>query len=317
LIRRVAQGGRLLVLLLLGLAALAAACGDGGESEPAAAGGAGDGFPRTVVDSSGAEVVIEALPQRVISYSPGATEILFAIGAGERVVATDLDSDYPAEARELPKLDAFTVDPEAALALEPDLVLFSFQTDQIAQFGDLGMTVLLVEPPQTVEGVYEQILLLSTLTGAEREAQALVASMRERVEAVRQALADVEQGPRVFFELDATLFTIGERSFIGNMLATLKARNIAAAAASAFPQLSAEAVIAADPEVILLADAAEFGYGDESAESVAARPGWGGIAAVVDGRVHAVDPDIISRPGPRIVEGLEAMARLLHPDRFD
>ncbi len=308
----VAQGGRLLLPLLLGLAALAAACGDGGESEqpPASDGG---GFPRTVVDSSDTAVAIEAPPQRIISYSPGATEILFAIGAGSRVVATDRFSNYPAETSNLPKLEYSSPDPEAALAHEPDLLLFATrQRDQVQQFRDLGMTLLFIEEADSIEGVFDDILLFGELSGNERQAESLVASMRERIEAVTQAIADVERGPRVFYEITADLYTASPDTFIGSMLSLLKAQNVAAGAESPFPQLSAEAVIEADPEVVLLSDA---GFG-ESLETVAARPGWGDISAVVNERVHAIDADIVDRPGPRIADGIEAMARLLYPDRF-
>ena len=271
-------------------------------------------YPRSVVDSAGTEVEIDALPQRIISYSPAATEILFAIGAGERVVAADDFSNYPPEVEALPRLTYLNPDPEAALALEPDLVLMAgAQSAQVAQFRDLGLTVLFLEEPPAIEGIYEQIELLGAALHSEEQAAALVAGMRERVAAVTAAIADVENGPRVFLELDSTLFTVGTGSFVGGMLTALKAQNIAAGVASPFPQLSSEAVIVADPEVILLTDAA-FG---ETPEKVAARPGWALISAVLSGRVHPLDGDLVSRPGPRIVEGFEVVARLLYPERFE
>ena len=270
-------------------------------------------FPRSVVDSAGAEVEIVALPERIISYSPAATEILFAIGAGARLVAADDFSDYPPEVEALPRLTYLNPDPEAALALEPDLVLMAgAQGAQVAQFRDLGLTVLFLEEPAAIEGIYDQIGLLGVALHSEQQAAALVATMRSRIVAVTKAIADVEAGPRVFLELDSTLFTVGTGSFVGGMLTALKAQNIAAGVASPFPQLSSEAVIVADPEVILLTDAA-FG---ETPEKVAARPGWAFISAVLSGRVHPLDGSLVSRPGPRIVEGFEVMARLLYPERF-
>jgi iron complex transport system substrate-binding protein len=116
----------------------------------------------------------------------------------------------------------------------------------------------------------------------------------------------------VFYELSADLYTASPESFIGGMLAAVKARNVAAGARSPFPQLTAEAVLAADPEVVILSDAA---YG-ESLESVAARPGWANVSAVRNRRVHPIDPDIVNRPGPRIADGVEALARAIYPDRF-
>lgn len=316
--------GGLLPTLLLALTAVVAACADSDASSTSADTSAdasvegsvedtSGGFPLTITDSSGVELLIEAAPQRIISYSPGATEVLFAIGAGDRIIAADRFSDYPAAAGELPKLEYLDPDPEAVLAHDPDLVLMAgAQRAQLQQFRDLAMTVLLLEEADSVEGVFGSILLLGELTGNERQAEALARSMRERIEAVTGVLADVEQGPRVFYELAADLYTASPDTFIGGMLQLLKAQNVARGAASPFPQLSAEAVIDADPEVVLLSDA-EYG---ESLETVAARPGWAGVSAVLSGRVHAIDPDIVNRPGPRIVEGIEAMARALYPDRF-
>ena len=307
--------GRLLAPLLLGLAAVVAACGGDGGRTTTSASAPAQAFPRTITDSSGAEVVIAAKPRRIISYSPAATEILFAIGAGDRIVAADLFSDYPAETAALPKLEYSSPDPEAALALEPDLLLFvTQQRDQLQQFRDLRMTVLLIEEADSVEGVYGSIILLGELTENEQRAEALVRSMRERIEAVTAALSDVEQGPRVFYELGPDLYTVAPATFIGGMLSLLKTENVARGAASPFPQLSAEAVIEGDPEVVLLADAESAGV---TADSVAARPGWAGVSAVVNGRIYPIDPDIVNRPGPRIVEGIETMARALYPDRFE
>ena len=271
-------------------------------------------FPLTVEDSAGTEVTLEAAPARIISYSPGATELLFAIGAGERVVAADEFSDFPPEAEELPNVAYSSPDPERALAFDPDLLIMATgQREQIEQFRSLGMTVLFLDSEQNIEGVFGTVALLGQVTGNAQQAADLVASMRARIAAVSTALEDVEEGPLVFFELTADLYTVGTDTFVGELLTLAKARNIAEGAASSFPQLSAEAIIDAAPDVVLLADA-EWG---ESLETVCARPGWDAIPACVDDRVHGVDGDLTSRPGPRIVDGLEPIARLLYPDRFE
>ena len=300
----------------MALALLAVACddddGEGGaaEADPAAESPA---FPRTIEDSGGASVTIAAPPQRIVSHSPGVTEILFAIGAGGRVVAADEFSDYPAATAQLQRVAYASPDPERELALDPDLVLMAAnQLQQVEQFRGLGMTVLYVEEAATVAGVLDSVRLFGELTGNEQRAEALAEEMRARIEAVTAELADLERGPRVFFELDSTLFTVGSDTFVGDLLTLLKASNIAEGATSPFPQLTAEAVIEANPEVVLLADG-EFG---ESLETACARPGWSAIAACETGRVHAIDPDLTNRPGPRVVEGLEQIARLLYPDRF-
>jgi iron complex transport system substrate-binding protein len=270
-------------------------------------------FPLIITDSSGTVVEIAAMPERIISFSPAATEILFAIGASALVAGTDEFSDYPASALELPKLGYTAPDPEAALALEPDLiVMVTNQRESVQQFRDLGMTVLFIEEADSLQGVLESIALFGRITGNESEATALVAQMSAQIDEITSVLADVEDGPLVFFELSADLYSVGTETFIGGMITSLKARNVAAGAESSFPQLSSEAVIEADPGVILLSDA-KWG---ENAETVGGRPGWSAMAAVVNGRIHPIDPDIVNRPGPRIVEGLRAMAEAIYPDRF-
>ena len=271
-------------------------------------------FPLTIEDSGGTMVTLDAAPERIISYSPGATEILFAIGAGARVVATDEFSDFPAAVQALPKLAYSSPDPERALVLEPDLlILATQQREQVEQFRNLGMTVLFLDSAQDAGGVFGMVAMLGEVTGNHRQAAELAASMLQRIGAVTTALADVEEGPLVFFELTADLYSIGEDTFVGELLALAKARNVAAGAPSSYPQLTAEAIIDAAPDVVLLADG-EWG---ESYETVCARPGWDAIPACLDERVHPVDGDLSGRPGPRIVDGLEQIARLLYPDRFE
>ena len=304
----------LLVAGLIALATLAAACGDddADAEDPAPAASAFD-RPRTVEDSGGTAITLDAPPTRIVSYSPGATEILFAIGAGDRVIATDEFSDFPAAAQALQKLAYSSPDPERALALDPDLVLMAGQQrEQVEQFRGLGMTVLFVEEAETVEGVLDKIELFGQITGNEDQAEELVAEMRERIDAITAELADVEQGPRVFFELTPDLYTVAPNTFVGDLLTLAKAENVAAGAESPFPQIGAEAILAADPEAVLLADG-EFG---ESLATVCARPGWDAISACTNRRVHAVDGDLTSRPGPRVVDGLEQIASLLYPERF-
>ena len=188
----------------------------------------------------------------------------------------------------------------------------SRQREQIEQFRGLGMTVMFIDSGDSLDGVFATIEQLGRITGNGEQAAALAASMRARIEAITEAIAGVEEGPRAFFELTADLYTVGPETFVGELLTLAKARNVAAGAATPFPQLSAEAIIDADPEVVLLADG-EWG---ESLETVCARPGWDATSACVNERVHPVDGDLTSRPGPRVVEGLEEIARLLYPDRF-
>ena len=269
--------------------------------------------PISLTDSSGFTFVIEAPAQRIVSHSPAATEILFAIGAGGQVVARDNFSNYPPEVESLPEVAYSSPEPEQDLAHDPDLVIFAGrQRASIDQFRDLDLPVYFLEEPTTLAGVMENIRTVGILTGHREAAEALIADMEARLAAVEEMLTGVTEGPRVFYELTDDLYTVSPDSFIGSALTLLKVRNIAEGTAGAFPQLSSEAVVDADPDVILMADASSV-----PVETVPERPGWSGITAVVDGRIYPVDGDVMSRPGPRIVDGVEALAALLYPDLFE
>jgi iron complex transport system substrate-binding protein len=323
-------GALVLALALALFLALAAACGDddnSGTPTPTAAVAAAVSTPATtaaapvaveyplaLTDSKDRSVTLEAAPQRIASLSPAATEILFAIGAGHQIAAVEMFSNYPPAARTLPQLDAYQPSVEAIAAEEPDLVLVYFEPGNLVDgLERAGLTVMFLDPPASVEGVLEQIRLLGEATGHAQEADDLVGTMRQRIEAIQQGLADVEQGPRVFHELDNQLFTVAPNSFVGDLYTILKAQNIAAGTDQAYPQLSQEAIIEADPEVIILADTA----GGESVDTVKNRPGWAGISAVATGRIYVVDPDVMSRPGPRLVDALDSLAQMLYPERFE
>ena len=313
------RGGAFALLLAL-LLALAAACGDDGDGGGASlsptatrAATVAAQSQLTLTDGLGRSVTLTAVPQRIASLSPAATEILFAVGAGDQVAAVDMFSNYPPEATTREKLDAFQPSVEAIAGAQPDLVLVFYDPGNLVEgLTNANLTVFFLETPTSVEGVLDQIRVLGKVTGHPQEAEGLVESMQEDISAVQERLAAVEQGPRVFHEVDNQLYTVAPDSFVGNLYTILKAQNIAAGTGQAFPQLSQEAIIEADPEVIILGDA----VGGESPETVKARPGWGSISAVKNDRIYVVDPDIVSRPGPRLVDGLETLAQALYPERF-
>ncbi|HEU4759742.1 MAG TPA: ABC transporter substrate-binding protein [Dehalococcoidia bacterium] len=312
---------RLLIAGLLALLlAIAAACGGGGSSAgspvprtPAATPSPGaPPFPVTITDSQGKEVTLQAQPQHIVALAPSFAETLFAIGAGDAIVAVDENTNYPSEAAAKTKVSGFQPSVEGIAGLQPDLVLIFFDPGGVQDaLQQLGIPVLFLATPATVEGVLEQIEILGKASGHASDAASLAGEMRKGIKALTDKLADVAQGPRVFHELDPSLFTTCPGEFTHDMYVLLKAQNIAAGV-SGLCQMSNEAVIQADPEVIILADEPA----GESAQTVAARPGWDQIAAVRSGRVEAVDPDIVSRPGPRLVEAMKVLARALYPERF-
>ena len=311
--RRLLPLGTLLAILMALTIAMAACGGDDGPAaSPTTATPAAD-FPVTVTRSDGRELTIAQAPQRIASLSPAATEVLYAVGAGPQIVATDLQSDYPAEAASTTKLDAFQPNLEAIAAVEADLIVIANNQDDIVQALDsLGKAVLFLEVPDTIDGVMGQVGLLASAVGHAEEGERVAAEMEGRIEAVTSKLTDVEQGPRVYHELDNTFFTVAPNSFVGDFYNLLKAKNIAEGAATAYPQLTQEEILDRDPEVIILADA----DAGESAQTVKARPGWDAISAVKNDRIYVVDPDLVSRPAPRLVEGLEQLARFLYPEKF-
>lgn len=272
-------------------------------------------FPVTVRDQDGKPVTVAARPKAIISFSPGVTEILFAIGAGPQVIAADQFSDFPAEAKALKTRVKYTnPDVESALALNPDLVVMSrAQRTSVERFRTAGLPVLYAPEPDTLDAVVESVRTWGQVTGHPAEAERVAADMRTRIDATKAKVASVAEGPRAYYELSDSLFSVGDQSFIGSMLTLLKAKNVATGAPTSFPQLTAEAVIARDPQVIFLADAASAG---QSLETLKKRPGWTSISAVKEGKVYPVNPDIGNRPGPRIVLALEELGRLLYPDLF-
>ena len=273
---------------------------------------AAQAFPVEFRDSTGTLVTFASAPKRILSYSPGATEILFAIGAGDQVIGTDKFSDFPDKAKALPKLEYSKPAPEPAVALTPDLVVMATrQEGQVAAFRALNLKVVLLKEPEDLASVATQVEQLGRITGHSEQATKVAGDMRKRMDAMTAKVAKTANGPKVFYELSADGFTVAPNSFVGSMLKMLKAGNVAEGATTAFPQLSAEAIIAGNPDVIILADGGD--RGGQSADTVKARPGWSGIAAVKFGRIHIINSDLYNRPGPRVIDALEELVKILYP----
>jgi iron complex transport system substrate-binding protein len=274
-----------------------------------------------VTDGLGREVVLESPAERIISLAPSNTEILYALDAGEQMVGRDDYSDYPAEALELTSIgDTYAgVNAEGIIALAPDLVLAAEITppEYVSTLEELGITIFYLGNPLTIEELYTNLEIVAELTGREAEAEALIADLDARVLAVDEALAEVEERPSVFYELDASdpaaPWTAGSGTFIDQLIDRAGGVNVGNALAGSFAQFSVEELVVQDPDVILLGDAA---YGI-TVESVAERPGWGGLAAVQNDAVYPFDDNLVSRPGPRLVDALEQLAQLLHPELFE
>jgi iron complex transport system substrate-binding protein len=279
-----------------------------------------DVYPLTIVDGMERDVVLPSPAQRIVSIAPSNTEILFAIGAGDQVVGRDEVSDYPPEALEVASIGSTygELNTEAILALEPDLVLAATITspEQVQTLEVLGIPVFLLANPDDFSGLLENINIVGILTGHDTEAEALAAGLDERIEAVTQKAADAEF-VSVFYEVDGTdptaPWTTGAGTFQDVLIGLVGGENIAADIAG-WGQMSLEEIVTRDPQVVI------FGEGPwvpTTVESYPDRSGWGEIAAVVDGRVYGIDTNWVDRPGPRLVDALEEMAVMIHPELFE
>lgn len=277
---------------------------DDTSATSAAAAGADADFPVTL-ESEGGSITLSEPPQRIVSLSPSATEILYAIGAGDQVVAVDSYSTYP-EGTPVTDLSGFDPNVEAITGYEPDLVVVAGDAnDLVASLGELDIPVYVNAAPADIEGGYSGIADLGVATGHVDQTAQTVDTLRKEVDA---ALKESPATPvRVYHELDDTYFSASSYGFVGSVYEALGATNIADEAdtdRTGFPQLTEEAIIAADPEVIVITD--QVGY---TAQDVANRPGWQDITAVREDNIITVDADIASRWGPRMPQFIEAAAQ--------
>jgi iron complex transport system substrate-binding protein len=264
-------------------------------------------FPVTIQAANG-PVTLAAAPEAVVSLSPTATEMLFAIGAGDQVAAVDDQSNYPPEAP-VTDLSGFEPNVEAIAAENPDLVVIADDTAGLtASLSKLNIPVLSLPAAQSFDDAYTQIEQLGVATGKVGDAAELVAKMKGDIDGIVKSLPEQATPLTYYHELDNTYFSATSKTFIGQVYALLGLQNIADAVdkdGTGYPQLSQEYIIQSNPDLIFLADTKCC---QQDAARVAARPGWGQLKAVRDGGVVALDDDIASRWGPRVVDYLRTVA---------
>ncbi len=276
--------------------------------------------PINLTDGLNRQVTLNGPAQKIVSLAPSNTELLYEVGAGAQVVGRDDFSDFPAEAKALPSVGGSlgNYNLEAITALKPDLVLAAqINTPaQVKSLQDLGLTVYYLNNPKDLAGLYQNLQIVGTLTGKSDQAAALIQSLQARVQAVQAKLAGITTHPKVYYELDATdptkPYTAGPGSYVDALLQMAGGQNIGASLSSAYAQISSEEVITQNPDFILLGDAA---YGVTIA-SVGQRPGWSVVNAVKNNQVLAFDDNTVSRPTARLVDALENLAKILHPEVF-
>jgi iron complex transport system substrate-binding protein len=281
-----------------------AACG--ATASPSAAQSAH--FPVTINEPGGATVTLTQKPHRIVSLSPTATEMLYAIDAASQVVAVDDQSNYPSSAP-MTKLSGFQPNVEAIASYTPDLVVASDDTGGIVHgLGALNIPILIEPAAKNLNDTYAQINQLGVATGHQAEAEAVVKQMRSDLASLLASISKPARQLKVYHELDDTYYSATSATFIGQIYALMGLKNIADGATSAtpdYPQLSAEYIVSSSPDLIVLADTRCC---HQDINTVSARPGWSSIAAVKFGQVVGVDDDIASRWGPRIVDLMRAIA---------
>jgi len=271
----------------------------------------------TIVDDYGRTVTLDGTPDRIISVAPSPTEILFAIGAGDQIVGLDEYSDYPAETEGIVHVGNYTLNEEMIVALQPDLIVGSdlVPRDQLESLKGQGIPYVLFAD-RTLEDVFKTIRLAGVITGHVEEADQVATALSERVDAVtNKTLATGVSKPKVYIEYDEYMgyWTYGPGSFGDDLIELAGGENIAHNTTSEYPSVQSEFVIAQNPGIIVYTTGP---WSTLTKETYGSRPGWDNIDAVKYDKIFGMDANLISRYGPRIVDCLEQLAEIVHPELF-
>ena len=310
----------LLVFTLLLSACTSAAAPTAAAVTPTTAAATPTAASLTFTDGLNRTVTLKSPAQRIVSLAPSVTEMLFAVGAGAQVVGRDSFSDYPASVTSLTDVGGSSgaYSYETITSLHPDLVIAAQinTADQVKALENLGLTVYYVSNPVDFSDLFNEMVTLGKLSGHESAAQTAADALNKRVQAVKVTIAKAASQPLVFYELDGTdpskPWTIGPGSFMDQMITTAGGKNVGADLSSQWAQISVEDLLVKNPDLILLGDG---NYG-VNADKVAARTGWDKLSAVQQKHIYTFDDDLVSRAGPRMVDGLETLAKLIHPELF-
>ncbi len=271
--------------------------------------------PKQITDDLGRIVIIEEIPQRIVSLAPGITEILFALGLGNKVVGVTDYCDYPEEALDLPTVGGyFMTSLEAIIGLDPDIVFADGHDPVCGLLDTLGVTMVVLQP-KDIAGIYGDIALVGKITGKEEEAVVLIADMYDRIGAVTALTAWATERPTVFYVIDASNpalpWTAGNGTFIDTLITLAGGENIASGV-EGWTTFSLEVIVDRDPDMII----APTYHGTSYLPDLTTLDVWKDMTAVKEGEIYLIEDDLVSRPGPRIVDGLEEMAKIIHPELF-
>ena len=276
-------------------------------------------FPVTIKDASDEDVVIEQKPEKIVSLMPSNTEIAYELGLGDEIVGVTDNDTYPEEALKKEKVGGMEFNVEKIISLQPDLVLahgsaMGLSSEGYQQLKDAGITVLTVNDAKTFADVYKSIEMIGKATDTEVEAEKIVSDMQAKVEDIKEKAAAIkeEDMKKVYIEIDPSLFAAGKNTFMDEMLTMIHAENIVTD--EGWPQMNQEAIIEANPDVIITT----YGfYTEDAVGQLLSREGWQDINAIKNKQVVDVHSDKVTRSGPRLVEGVEELAKAVYPDIFN
>lgn len=275
-------------------------------------------YPLTVTDASGKEVVFEQAPQRIASIAPSMTEVLFALGLDDRIVGVGEYDNYPEAALEKPRVGNLQGNAEALLAVEPDLIVagVSLNGATVENLRTLNLTVFATEPT-TIDEVIDMILLMGVITDSQEQAEEVAAKMRADKQLVIDTVSGLTEADKkkVYIEY-SPLWTAGKGSFMDELIVLSGGINIASEL-DQWAQISSEAVIEANPDVILYADTTDYETGKPLVESIISRPGWGQLSAMQSEAIVGINEDMLSRNGPRITDALLEVAKGIYPELYE
>lgn len=311
------------LLTILLAAGVLAGCGDSTEQpkeEKKVEEGQSAAFPVTINDALDNEVVIEAKPERIVSVIPSNTEIAFELGLGEEVVGVSDFDNYPPEAAEKEKIGGLEFNVEKVISLNPDLVLAHASSAQNSEAGlqqlrDAGVTVLVVNDAKSFDQVFESIEMIGTAAGEKEKAETLVSDMKRQLEEIKTKANGIKEEDRksVMVEVSPApeIYAAGTETFMDEMLGVINAENIITE--EGWPKMDPEAIIERNPDVIITTHGY---YTEDAVGNVLSRDGWQDITAVKNKQIIDVDSDMVTRSGPRIIEGVEELAKAVYPDVF-
>lgn len=323
--KRLTKGFSLLALLLLLTFSVLTGCGSNDEPKKeetkSEQGDSKQGtFPVTIKDSTGKDITIEKKPEKIVSLLPSITENLFALGLDKEIVGVSEYDNYPEAATKKEKVGSQDMNVEKILALQPDVAFLQEYHVQnhasaVKQLEDAGITVVVPDGTQSsFEDAYKVMKLLAKATGKEKEADAIIADMKEKVAAIKEKAKNVTEKKKVWVEVSPApdIFTTGKNTFMNEMIEMVGAENVAADQ-DGWVKMSEEEAVKLNPDVIITT----YGYYVENpSEQVLNRKGWAEVNAVKNKQVFDVDSDATTRPGPRLVQGVEELGKAIYPDVF-